>query len=251
MTRWVLLRGLTREARHWDALPQRLALELDGASVLTPDLPGNGSRHDERSPGTVAGHVAACRAALHAAGHAPPYVLLGLSLGGMVAMAWAAHHPDEVCGLVLVNSSARGTGPWHRRLRLRAWPGLARAVLARKPVVRERAVLALTARHPAAPRETLVADWARWHAERPVSSANALRQLVASARFRLPHPAPAVPALVMTSGGDGLVDPGCSRALADAWNAPLARHPTAGHDLPLDDPAWVAGTIGAWWRSVG
>jgi len=250
MTPWVLLRGLTREARHWGALPQRLALELDGACVLTPDLPGNGDRHAEHSPASVAGHVAACRSALEATGHAPPYALLGLSLGGMVAMAWTARHPDEVRGLVLVNGSARGTGPWHRRLRPRAWPELARVVLARDALRRERAVLALTTCHPATAADPLVADWARWAAERPVSTANAMRQLVAAARFSVPEPAPGVPVLVLASGGDALVDPACSCALASAWNARLARHPTAGHDLPLDDPGWVATTVGSWWRDA-
>ena len=53
MTTWVLLRGLTREARHWGPLPQRLAPRLGGAPVVALELPGNGSRHRERSPESV------------------------------------------------------------------------------------------------------------------------------------------------------------------------------------------------------
>ena len=34
----------------------------------------------------------------------PPYVLAGASLGGMNAQLFAARHPDEVAGVVLVDS---------------------------------------------------------------------------------------------------------------------------------------------------
>jgi pimeloyl-ACP methyl ester carboxylesterase len=247
---WVLLRGLTREARHWGTLPPRLASELGGATVLTPDLEGNGVRHRERSPATIGAYAAACRAALHAAGYTPPHVLLGHSLGGMVAMSWATCYPQDVCGLVLVNTSARGTGPWYRRLRPRALGVLARIAMSSDVRARERAVLELTACHPPATPEVIASDWARWYEERPVSLGNALRQLVASARFALPSAAAGVPVLVLASERDALVDPACSHALADAWNARLLSHPTAGHDLPLDDPAWVAHEVARWWRDV-
>jgi hypothetical protein len=44
---------------------------------------------------------------------------------------------------------------------------------------------------------------------------------------------------VLAGAGDRLVDPTCSRRLAAAWACPLAVHPWAGHDLPLDDAQWV------------
>jgi len=45
--------------------------------------------------------------------------------------------------------------------------------------------------------------------------------------------------LVLTSAHDGLVDTRCSLALARAWRCDIESHPWAGHDLPLDDAAWV------------
>jgi predicted alpha/beta hydrolase family esterase len=51
---------------------------------------------------------------------------------------------------------------------------------------------------------------------------------------------------VLVSAADGLVDPRCSQRLAQAWGAPMRKHPTAGHDLPLDDGAWVAREVAAW-----
>ncbi len=44
------------------------------------------------------------RELLIATGHEPPYVLVGHSLGGTVMDLFARTHPDEVAGLVLVDS---------------------------------------------------------------------------------------------------------------------------------------------------
>ena len=38
---WILLRGLTREARHWGAFTSLLA-QRSGEDVVTLDLPGSG-----------------------------------------------------------------------------------------------------------------------------------------------------------------------------------------------------------------
>jgi pimeloyl-ACP methyl ester carboxylesterase len=55
-----------------------------------------------------------------------------------------------------------------------------------------------------------------------------------------------MPVLVLASAMDALVDPLCSRHLAAEWKTSLAVHPDAGHDLPLDDAAWVARQVRAW-----
>jgi len=73
----------------------------------------------------------------------------------------------------------------------------------------------------------------------PVAAANALRQLLAAARFMPPRSKPPIPTLVLSGLGDRLVNPRCSQAIAQAWNLPLETHPTAGHDLTLDEPEWV------------
>ena len=52
------------------------------------------------------------------------------------------------------------------------------------------------------------------------------------------HP-PSVPCLILSSECDALVHPKSSEELAKAWNVSHSVHPTAGHDLSLDDPMWV------------
>ncbi|MDF3831688.1 alpha/beta hydrolase, partial [Cupriavidus basilensis] len=57
--------------------------------------------------------------------------------------------------------------------------------------------------------------------------------------------------LVISSKTDRLVDPACSARLAAAWSVPHRRHPWAGHDLPHDDPAWLAATVAHWLQTAG
>ena len=49
--------------------------------------------------------VSELRTAMAALGAAPPYVLAGHSFGGINVLVWAYQHPEEVAGLVLVDSS--------------------------------------------------------------------------------------------------------------------------------------------------
>ena len=190
--------------------------------------------------------AAACRSALREAGLPPPYHLLAMSLGAMVAMAWSAEHPAELRGCVLINTSLRRFNPWYQRLRPRNYMRLLGLVLSRSASASERAILELTTHHPPAPTETLLAQWTAWRLQNPVSRANALRQLWAAARFDAPRDKPAVPLLVLVSAADTLVDPRCSLRLAQAWSIESRTHPSAGHDLPLDDAAWVAHEVGLW-----
>ncbi len=234
---WVLLRGLTREQRHWGAFAGNLAAAVPSGPVLTLDLPGNGALNHLRSPTRVEAMAAFCRAELGSRGIAPPYRILAMSLGAMVATAWCSAHPQEVAGLVLINTSMRPFSPAHQRLKPRA--ALLRLLLSRPDAIGwERTVLALTSNAPRRD-DSLARQWAGYRREHPVSTMNALRQVWAAARFIAPRSPPCPRTLLLTSTQDGLVDTRCSLALARAWQCDIESHPWAGHDLPLDDGAWV------------
>ena len=249
MSRWVLLRGLMREQRHWGSFPGQLAtaLALPEAAIVTPDLPGNGERHALRSATRVARMVEFCRGDLRARGIEPPYSLLALSLGGMAAVEWCSRYPGEVERCVLINTSMRPYSRFHQRLRWQNYPAIVNLMLRGGVERQERLILRLTSRGGGdAAREELLQRWLSYQREFPVTRANALRQLWSAARFRAPAARPAVPLLILAGAGDQLVDHGCSLRLAQAWDAPLLVHPSAGHDLPLDDGPWVAASIAKW-----
>lgn len=244
--RWIFLRGLTREAVHWGGFPGAFQAAMPGAQVLMLDLPGNGHWHARQSPLTVAAMVQACRAELAQRGITGPYHLLAMSLGAMVATEWARSAPAEVQGCVLINTSFGNFSPFYRRLRPRNWAPMVRGVLlAGGPREAEATVLRLTSNR-AAERLAVVDAWVAARQARPVSGVNALRQLVAAARFRAPRTRPLERMLLLCSTRDGLVSSRCSEAIARAWDCPLVLHPWAGHDLPLDDPVWVAAQVAGW-----
>lgn len=245
MTTWVLLRGLARDARHWGdfvaALGQRLPA---GDTLVALDLPGNGLRWREKSPATVAGMVAAARRELVAGGHSPPYLPVAISLGGMVALHWAAVAGQELEGCVLINSSVAGmSAPWRRLRPAGLVQLLGLLVPGRSALAREQRILGLTSNRPV--DAATAAQWARHAQATPLSRANVLRQLWAAGCYR-PGAAPAVPILLLASRHDRLVSVRCSRSLAQAWGLPLGEHPAAGHDLPLDDPHWVVEQVLSW-----
>lgn len=245
MSHWVLLRGLTRESRHWGDFPAQLAAATDQPCTLL-DLPGNGDQAHLPSPTRVADMVVFARQSLQRQGLPPPYSVLAMSLGGMVATHWAQQHPAELARLVLVNTSMRPHSRLTERLRPQRWPALAAIAWHwSDPLAVETRVHRLTCQRT----DALAQDVAAWRSVRgsaPVRPANAWRQLLAAARFSAQPEAPVCPVLLLSSAQDRLVNPVCSATLARAWQAPHRQHPWAGHDLPHDDPAWVCDAVAAW-----
>jgi len=246
MDTWVLLRGLTRETAHWGRFADDFRNAWPGARVVSLDLPGNGRFHARQSPATVQGMVAACRAELARQGVQPPFHLFAMSLGAMVATEWARTAPQEISGCVLVNTSFRPFSPFFHRLRPRNYAALLGLALLPRPAENiERTVWRLTSNAPA-PRSAVISDWVAARTQRPVSAANALRQLMAAARYCAPAVAPSPRILLLASQNDQLVDSRCSQAIARGWHCALALHPDAGHDLPLDAPQWVMEQVQQW-----
>ncbi|NLP59873.1 alpha/beta fold hydrolase [Paraburkholderia sacchari] len=241
--RWILLRGLTRESRHWGAFAPML--EARCGAVLPIDLPGNGMLAQLRSPINVDAYVDAVRAEAQRHGARPPHRVLAMSLGGMVASAWALRFPDEIEQLVLVNTSMRPYSRFYERLRPAAWPALLRAAWHWRRITNDHVAEAMIHARTCARRDTLAADldaWCAIRASAPVSRANALRQLQAAARYAV-REVPPCAVLVLSSREDRLVNPACSARLAQAWSAAHREHPWAGHDLPHDDPQWLVDAV--------
>ncbi|MGB8380774.1 MAG: alpha/beta hydrolase [Dermatophilaceae bacterium] len=106
-TRLVLVHGTRVSHVQWLAHQRWLEPRFE---VVLPDLPGHGARAAE--PFTMDAAVAVVAAAAEGGAAGQPVVLVGHSLGGYVAMTYAAAHSDRLAGLVLIGSTAvpRGAG---------------------------------------------------------------------------------------------------------------------------------------------
>lgn len=102
----LLLHGIGQSLEDWDEQHDRLSA---GHTVYSIDLPGFG--FSDRLPGaaTLASVAGVLPAFLDALGVTDPLPVVGNSLGGAVAMTFAAAHPGRVSALVLVDSA--GFGP--------------------------------------------------------------------------------------------------------------------------------------------
>ncbi len=249
MTRWLLLRGLAREAEHWHDFPDHLsaALGLPRGRLRAHDLPGFGSESAVAAPWSVKETVVALRSRWHE-GHAATArsAVLGISLGAMVALEWVARFPDDFERAVAINPSDRRTSRPYRRLWWRSLPLMLRIAICRDLAVREELTLRLTANRPDDERRRAILrrriEIAQRRQVRPV---NVLRQLVAAARWGAPQTV-GIPLLVIASRGDRMVDPSCAARLAMRLGTPLAVHPWGGHDLTVDASKWVAEAIASW-----
>lgn len=238
--RFVLIRGLLRDARHWGEFPALLQRRFPGAVLYTPDIPGNGQLNNLTSPTNVSDMTDFLRQQLS---FGKPVHLLGISMGGMIAIDWMNRFAQEVDSAVLINTSVRHLSPFYHRL---CWQRYATILdmLCRSSVNREQQLLALTSNRHRNNRQ-LLETWQEWQRLRPVSATSALHQLLAAARFSLPNKPPH-PLMIVTSTADRLVDYRCSLQLHRLWKTDYRQHDTAGHDLPLDEPQWLVDAIADW-----
>lgn len=170
-------------------------------------------------------------------------------MGGMVALDWVQRFAHEVETAVLINTSARPFNSFYQRLRHENyWTQLREIVWRRTIPQREAAIFDLVC-HLYPDKEGLVAKWAQYQYDKPVSNLNAARQLYAAAKFRAREEPLHSPTLVLCSEKDRLVHPSCSKRLAKALGLELRIHPEAGHELPIDDGPWVADQAARWLRN--
>jgi pimeloyl-ACP methyl ester carboxylesterase len=87
---------------HWGWVQAELA---QNARVCSYDRAGFGWSDPPPHFETLAQNAAALRTLLERGGEQRPYVLVGHSKGGLFARQYAASYPDEVAGLVLLDSS--------------------------------------------------------------------------------------------------------------------------------------------------
>jgi pimeloyl-ACP methyl ester carboxylesterase len=268
-SRLVLVHGLGGSHANWLAVAPRLA---ERAQVVAPDLPGFG----RTPPAGRSARVPVNRECLHRflAEVGRPAVLVGNSMGGLIAMMEAALHPENVSALVLVapaQPTPVGTridreillafaiysipwvGEWYlRRRAARLGPeGFVREVLrllcvdpSRVPDHVRRAHVAL-----AAERLTTMPDAHRTFLE-------AARSLLGVLRRRGPYDEMvgriAAPTLLIQGTQDRLVSLAASQALARKrpdWAFEVFED--VGHVPQLEAPTRFVDVVESWLERVG
>ncbi len=111
----VFLHGTRLTGAQWAIQVASLESEF---RCLTPDLLGHGVAADRRFTLAGAAEAVAQTIAAEAGG---PAIIVGLSLGGYVAMDVAARWPERVAGLVLAGASAEPIGPRAIAFRALGW----------------------------------------------------------------------------------------------------------------------------------
>ncbi len=227
----VLLHAFPLDAGLWSGVVPELSADR---AVLTPEFPGLG--HTAIRPGVSVDGFADEVATLIAGLPGGRAAVGGLSLGGYVALALAARHPDRVAALVLSNT--------------RAEPDTEEAAAGRHASAAQVRSGGLAAFLDGfVPRMAAPGDLAALHAARAIADAQdpegvagALEALAGRGDRRPDLAAMAMPALVIVGSEDGLTPPPLSEAMVAAMpDARLHVVEGAGHLTAIERPEeWVA-----------
>jgi pimeloyl-ACP methyl ester carboxylesterase len=230
----LLVHGTRLSKAYWT--PQLLELG-DEFRAVAVDLPGHGALAD--TPFTLVGAVDVVAAAIRDHGHGDA-VLVGLSLGGYVAMATAAQHPELVRGLVVAGATLEPAGP--------AVAGVRALAVALDLVERRRFdgmnAWFFRARYPPEIAEPIIAG-GFWSA----GGAVALRA-IAGERFKPRLAAYPGPSLLLNGAYDFVMRPGARGFAAAARSARRVRIGGASHLANLDRPAAFSEAIRRFARSL-
>ncbi|MFA7552624.1 MAG: alpha/beta hydrolase [Spongiibacteraceae bacterium] len=240
---WILLRGLAREQQHWGDFVERSQRVFPDRQFYCLDLPGCGEWFKISSPLTIQAIRQHLQQQIISNNISEPFGVIGLSLGGMVALDWL--EKDEQCLAAVIINTSSNDFPLHWRLQPKIlWRGLA-ALLSPSAKTRETNILAMSSRQHRY-NSIVINQWVDIQRQRPVSASTMLRQLIAASRFSAPKSIPNKYGLVLYSDKDQMVSYRCSKKLAKRFKWPRQCHRHAGHDIPLDDPKWILKQIKRW-----
>lgn len=243
---WLLLRGLARESSHWGDFTQQLQDAFPNANISVIDLPGTGQYHLENSPNNIKSITQITREHAYEKGLIEqPLTILAVSLGGMVAWEWMRSFPNDINGACIINTSFSNLSPFYQRLRWQCYPQFLALLTQKNLKSREKSILQLVSNNREHD-EPISHVWADIQNQRPISLKNSFKQIVAAATYTPDHHKPFQPVLLLNSLQDRLVSAHCSASIQQHYQLPLRQHPWAGHDLTLDDPAWVNEQLKKW-----
>lgn len=278
----VFIQGMLKEQGHWGDFKSIIIDTFPHRECIFLDVPGSGELHFLNSPSSIR------KMTLHLINQLEKYFnnrsninanliveasdkvyLVGLSMGGMIALDWASFAPERVESVIAVNTSISNFSSVFERLQPKAWM-IILSVFFSSLEEREKKIFELSSslsskysqhqlpintkklteqtsnidnvKAEEVIKEKTVIQWVSLAKKNPISIRSGFNQLLASARFKLKIK-PDVPITLITSVHDQVAATQCSEAIALGWESELIRHSWAGHDLFLDDPVWLSSVI--------
>ncbi len=228
-----------RDQRHWSGFPNALQQVANGHPIYFLDTLGNGSQSHLTSPINIWEYADNIHAQLKQQEIVQP-ALVGLSLGGMIALELLAQQPDTISGIITINSSVNRLSPfYHRFSPLYLMKAMLRARSPKQQSYLEAVVLSLTSLTGQYDAELLTL-WSQFRQTRKTRMDNAVRQVIAASRYKGPDSVEQGKLMVLFSDKDKLVNPSCSQKLATFYRAGQEQVTGAGHDIGLDQPQALA-----------
>ena len=234
----ILLRGLARWSQHWLGFEDLLAGR--GFRVITLDNRGFGKSEILRGKTFFSVHDMADDVAQVIAKEAPDGAhVVGISLGAMIGLALASMKPQLVRSLIMVNSSVGSSRI--PRISTKAMLAILRILLLG---ARGYDSLARVLLGPTTSVETikkLASTWSSIDRLAGVPIQGLFKQLIAAKGFDgfVEMAAVNCPVTIVRCDHDQFVDPRNSDFLQrQIKNSNIINHPTAGHELAIDDPEW-------------
>ena len=265
----VAVHGLGGSSLNWSAIAPLLTGRY---RLLAPDLAGHGLTRSLGRGTTVPANQALLHRFIEAV-PGRPVILMGNSMGGMIALIEAGTSPGSVSGLVLVDPAlpfvpVRPDPLVTALFALQATPGIGTALAASRrrqpPEAAVASVLRLCCADPSAVPPDVVAQHVELARQRAAFSevgrdfAAAMRSVIATAGYlhgqlyRRRIRSVTCPVLLVHGSADRLVPVAAARAAArahPAWSVVIL--PGVGHVPQLEAPRECAAAISQWLATTG
>lgn len=235
---FIFLRGLTRGAIHWGPFKTLLEQKKLAHEIEFLELPGNGELAHLHSPTEAHLAVELLRKNSLLLQKKEPVHLIGISLGGMIALKWSELYPDEVLKTTVINTSLNQLSFLTDRLKPQTYLKILKLSLSQNKFFQEENILKLTSNKKPESHSAWVQIFAKFSETYPFQKINLIKQLQLASSIKV-NLKPLKNIQVLVSKNDRLVSAKCSYKLCAELRQLPEVHPWAGHDLPYDDPEWL------------
>ncbi|MHA7134652.1 alpha/beta fold hydrolase [Oerskovia turbata] len=241
----LLVHGFPFDHRMWRDVAEALP---NGVTVLAVDLPGAGQSPHGAEPASIEAAADGVVDAARAAG-VQRAVVVGMSMGGYVALAVAERHPEFTAALGLVDTKSTADTDEARANRLRIADAVINSATVDAVLGMPGALLGATSKTT---RPTLTARLEEWiRSQRPDGVAWAQRAMAARPDRTSVLAGFGGPVAVVVGEEDTLTPVEASEHMVvAAREAALVVVPGAGHMAAVEEPDAVAAALGDLWEST-